>query len=196
METGRRSFVLNRRQKDAVLQGVYGSDGTRTRDLRRDRPAFLPASSATEWGRAPPARSRSCCQTAPAIDLRRPKGQVEAAKTSRGSWSARRIIEAGSSTSSVAAMSAALARPLVLGFRTQGASVKRRGLRGASTSRKGREPRGNNGNARRSLEFARPFVGRPDSAQRCGLAEPQRTGANGRSESTSWGSLVRAQYRP
>ena len=28
--------------KDAALQGVYGSDGTRTRDLRRDRPVMAP----------------------------------------------------------------------------------------------------------------------------------------------------------
>jgi hypothetical protein len=29
-----------------------------------------------------------------------------------------------------------------------------------------------------------------------GLAEPRRTGANARPDSTSWGSLARAQYRP
>ncbi len=37
---------------------------------------------------------------------------------------------------------------------------------------------------------------RTDSAQPCCLSERQRTDANGCSKSTSWGSLVRAQYRP
>jgi hypothetical protein len=36
---GRRSFVPTRTTKDTDLQVLYGSDGTRTRDLRRDRPA-------------------------------------------------------------------------------------------------------------------------------------------------------------
>ena len=35
-----------------------------------------------------------------------------------------------------------------------------------------------------------------DSAQPCGLNGRQRTDANGCTKSTSWGSLVRAQYRP
>src|SRR5690349_9587798 len=40
--------------------------------------------------------------------------------------------------------------------------------------------------------------GRPTGADSRGLcwSEPERTGANDRSVSTSWGSLVRAQYRP
>jgi hypothetical protein len=31
---------LSRQHNMAILQEIYGSDGTRTRDLRRDRPAF------------------------------------------------------------------------------------------------------------------------------------------------------------
>src|SRR2546423_15695741 len=54
--------------------------------------------------------------------------------------------------------------------------------------------RGNNGNARRSFAFAQAFAPRTDSAQPCRPSERQRTDANGRPESTSWGSLVRAQY--
>jgi hypothetical protein len=38
--------------------------------------------------------------------------------------------------------------------------------------------RGNNGNARRSLAFGRAFARSRGSAQRCGLSEHQRTGAN------------------
>jgi hypothetical protein len=37
MKIGRRSFVPRPTTKDADLQVLYGSDGTRTRDLRRDR---------------------------------------------------------------------------------------------------------------------------------------------------------------
>jgi hypothetical protein len=40
MKRGRRSWTPRPATKDAALQGIYGSDGTRTRDLRRDRPAF------------------------------------------------------------------------------------------------------------------------------------------------------------
>jgi hypothetical protein len=32
--------AVARRQKMAICRYFYGSDGTRTRDLRRDRPAF------------------------------------------------------------------------------------------------------------------------------------------------------------
>src|SRR5438876_12294118 len=39
-------------------------------------------------------------------------------------------------------------------------------------------------------------VARRFSAQPCYLSERQRTDANGCTKSTSWGSLVRAQYRP
>jgi len=47
----------------------------------------------------------------------------------------------------------------------------------------------------RSYGFARAF-GRPGSlAQPRGLSAPERTGANDSTKSTSWGSLVRAQYR-
>jgi hypothetical protein len=53
-----------------------------------------------------------------------------------------------------------------------------------------------NGKDWRSLGFARPFARPRDLAQSCGLGEQERTGANACSESTSWGSLVRAQYRP
>jgi hypothetical protein len=38
MKTSRRSSAPNPATKHADLQGLYGSDGTRTRDLRRDRP--------------------------------------------------------------------------------------------------------------------------------------------------------------
>jgi hypothetical protein len=68
--------------------------------------------------------------------------------------------------------------------------------RRGSTSRRGWDSRGNNGNARRSLAFAQAFAHPTDSAQPCGLSELLRTLPHGRSESTSWGSLVRAQYRP
>jgi hypothetical protein len=38
---GRRSITPSRATKDANLQVCYGSDGTRTRDLRRDRPVLV-----------------------------------------------------------------------------------------------------------------------------------------------------------
>ena len=47
--------------------------------------------------------------------------------------------------------------------------------------------RGNNGNVRRSFGFAQAFSRRTDSAQLRGRSELQRTRANGRCESTSWG---------
>jgi hypothetical protein len=47
MKETRRSFSSSRREEDADLQGVYGSDGTRTRDLRRDRPSQAPRRLAT-----------------------------------------------------------------------------------------------------------------------------------------------------
>jgi hypothetical protein len=40
MRRSRRSSALVQATKDAYLQEVYGSDGTRTRDLRRDRPVL------------------------------------------------------------------------------------------------------------------------------------------------------------
>jgi hypothetical protein len=40
MERSRRSLALEQPAEDGDLQVLYGSDGTRTRDLRRDRPAF------------------------------------------------------------------------------------------------------------------------------------------------------------
>jgi hypothetical protein len=44
MIRSRRSFAPAQATKEAVLQVLYGSDGTRTRDLRRDRPVMaLPA---------------------------------------------------------------------------------------------------------------------------------------------------------
>jgi hypothetical protein len=45
-----RSFALDRQQEHANLQGVYGSDGTRTRDLRRDRPVLVFPGSAGVGG--------------------------------------------------------------------------------------------------------------------------------------------------
>jgi hypothetical protein len=56
--------------------------------------------------------------------------------------------------------------------------------------------RGKNGKDERSFAFAQAFGRATDSAQPCRLSERQRTGANGCTKSTSWGSLVRAQYRP
>src|ERR687891_2804320 len=40
MERSRRSIAPGSTTKDSYLQVVYGSDGTRTRDLRRDRPVM------------------------------------------------------------------------------------------------------------------------------------------------------------
>jgi hypothetical protein len=40
MKRSRRSFASRATAKDADLQVLYGSDGTRTRDLRRDRPVM------------------------------------------------------------------------------------------------------------------------------------------------------------
>jgi hypothetical protein len=40
MTRSRRAFPSGPATEDTNLQGLYGSDGTRTRDLRRDRPAF------------------------------------------------------------------------------------------------------------------------------------------------------------
>jgi hypothetical protein len=51
MERSRRSFAPDAPRKDD-LQGNYGSDGTRTRDLRRDRPSRAqrrPATNSCEW---------------------------------------------------------------------------------------------------------------------------------------------------
>jgi hypothetical protein len=56
--------------------------------------------------------------------------------------------------------------------------------------------RGNSGNALRVLQFGAAFARSPVSAPRWGFTAHKRTGANGRRESTSWRSLVRAQYRP
>ena len=54
----------------------------------------------------------------------------------------------------------------------------------------------NNGNNWRSLGFGGSERREAVPAQPCGFSEPERTGANCCRESTSWGSLVRAQYRP
>jgi hypothetical protein len=56
--------------------------------------------------------------------------------------------------------------------------------------------RGKNGKDQRSLGFAHAFGRVMDFAQPCRLSEHQRPGANACPISTSWGSLVRAQYRP
>jgi hypothetical protein len=40
MKRSRRSFCAEPATENADLQDFSGSDGTRTRDLRRDRPAF------------------------------------------------------------------------------------------------------------------------------------------------------------
>ena len=56
--------------------------------------------------------------------------------------------------------------------------------------------RGKNDKDQRSFAFAQAFGREMDSAQPCCLSAPERTDANGCTESTSWGSLVRAQYRP
>ena len=59
-----------------------------------------------------------------------------------------------------------------------------------------RRERGKNGKDQRSFGFAQAFGRGVDSAQPCCLSARQRTDANGCTKSTSWGSLVRAQYRP
>jgi hypothetical protein len=41
MKRSRRSFAPSPATKRSPLQGFYGSDGTRTRDLRRDRPVMV-----------------------------------------------------------------------------------------------------------------------------------------------------------
>src|ERR671918_280241 len=41
MERSRRSLAPVSTTKDTYVQGIYGSDGTRTRDLRRDRPVLV-----------------------------------------------------------------------------------------------------------------------------------------------------------
>jgi len=41
MRRSRRSFAPSQATKEADLQDFYGSDGTRTRDLRRDRPTIV-----------------------------------------------------------------------------------------------------------------------------------------------------------
>ena len=41
MKIGRRSFAPRAAAKDPDVQVLYGSDGTRTRDLRRDRPVLV-----------------------------------------------------------------------------------------------------------------------------------------------------------
>src|SRR4051812_514535 len=48
----------------------------------------------------------------------------------------------------------------------------------------------------RSFAFAQAFGRQADSAQPCRLSSRERTDANGCPESTSWGSLVRVEYRP
>ena len=58
-----------------------------------------------------------------------------------------------------------------------------------------RTRRGKDGKVQRSFGFAEAFGQGSDFAQRRGLSAPRRTRANGCSISTSWGSLVRAQYR-
>jgi hypothetical protein len=55
MARSRRSITPMLTTKDADLQDVYGSDGTRTRDLRRDRP-LQGARCERRW-----ARDRSVC---------------------------------------------------------------------------------------------------------------------------------------
>src|SRR3989442_1433067 len=56
--------------------------------------------------------------------------------------------------------------------------------------------RGKDGKDQRSFAFAQAFGRGVDSAQPCCLSERQRIDANACTKSTSWGSLVRAQYRP
>ena len=66
--------------------------------------------------------------------------------------------------------------------------------RSGASSRWG--PRGNDGKDQRSFGFAQAFGRGTDSAQPWCFSAPERTGANACTKSTSWGSLVRAQYRP
>jgi hypothetical protein len=53
MKRGRRSFAPIPATKAANLQVLYGSDGTRTRDLRRDRPSQAPRRLATNSSEQP-----------------------------------------------------------------------------------------------------------------------------------------------
>jgi hypothetical protein len=62
-------------------------------------------------------------------------------------------------------------------------------------AREAADERGKNGKDQRSFAFAQTFGRGMSSAQPCCLSARQRTDANGCPESTSWGSLVRAQYR-
>jgi hypothetical protein len=62
--------------------------------------------------------------------------------------------------------------------------------------RKGLGLRGKSGSDQRSFAFAQAFARWTAFGQRWGLTAPERTGANAAPKSTSWGSLVRAQYRP
>jgi hypothetical protein len=56
--------------------------------------------------------------------------------------------------------------------------------------------RGYSGYARCSFALVAHRTPPADFALPSGLSEQARTSANGRPDSTSWGSLVRAQYRP
>ena len=47
MKRSRRSFTPTPATEEADLQALYGSDGTRTRDLRRDRPSPVQRRSTT-----------------------------------------------------------------------------------------------------------------------------------------------------
>src|SRR5262249_8708047 len=64
------------------------------------------------------------------------------------------------------------------------------------SSREATSGRGKDGKVQRSFGFAQAFARGGDFAQRSGVGERARTGANVCTKSTSWGSLVRAQYRP
>jgi hypothetical protein len=73
----RRSFVPRSTTKDPDLQELYGSDGTRTRDLRRDRPNQGPRRSGTIhnesphsqgfFGRGLPGPPHSCVNCLPDV---------------------------------------------------------------------------------------------------------------------------------
>ena len=54
---GRRSSAPRQATQQAILQGFYGSDWTRTRDLRRDRPSQAPRRLATNSSKQPICRA-------------------------------------------------------------------------------------------------------------------------------------------
>jgi hypothetical protein len=57
MKRGRRSFAPKPTTKVAICRNFYGSDGTRTRDLRRDRPVRAQPTRPAATGNWPPEQA-------------------------------------------------------------------------------------------------------------------------------------------